>query len=128
MNKLIYFVDDDKMILNLLEYTFKSRDNYDVKTFRTGEDCLVAMIDKPSLIVLDHNFVIENTKFASGLEILKKIREIDNNVDVIMLSGEDNKLIIDNYIKCGVTKFIVKDSFFIDSLIESIKNVLNQSV
>jgi DNA-binding NtrC family response regulator len=127
MNKLIFFVDDDKMILNLLEYTFKSRDNYDVKTFRRGEDCLAAMNEKPSLIVLDHNFVIENTKYSSGIEILEKIREVDNDVKIIMLSGEDNKQVIDIYIKCGVTKFIVKDSFFIDSLIESIKNVLNKS-
>jgi len=126
MNKLIYFVDDDKMILNLLEYTFKGRDDYDVKTFRTGENCLAAMNEKPSLIVLDHNFVIENTIYSSGIEILKKIREVDNNVNIIMLSGEDNEHVIDNYIKCGVTKFIVKNSFFIDSLIESIKDFFNQ--
>lgn len=126
MNKLIYFVDDDKMILNLLEYTFKSRDDYEVKTFRTGEDCLAAMHEKPNLIVLDHYFVIENTKFTSGLKILEKIREVDNKVKIIMLSGEDNKLVIENYMRCGVDKFIVKDSFFIDSLIDSIINIFNQ--
>ncbi len=126
MSKLIYFVDDDKMILNLLEYTFKSRDDYEVKTFRTGEDCLAAMHEKPNLIVLDHNFVIENTKFTSGSEILEKIREVDNKVKIIILSGEDNKLVIDNYMRCGVDKFIVKNSFFIDSLIDSIINIFNQ--
>jgi DNA-binding response OmpR family regulator len=126
MNKLIFFVDDDKMILNLLDYTFKGRDNYEVKTFRTGEECLAAMNEKPSLIVLDHNFVIDNTHFATGLEILKEIRKIDNIVDIIMLSGEDSEIVIENYAKCGVTKFIIKNSFFIDSLIDSIKNVLNQ--
>jgi DNA-binding NtrC family response regulator len=126
MGKLIYFVDDDKMILNLLEYTFKSRDNYDVKTFRNGEDCLDAMSEKPALIVLDHFFIINNTQLSKGIEILKKIREVDTEVPVIMLSGENNENIIDEYAKNGVNKFIIKDSYFIDSLIESIEDVFTE--
>jgi DNA-binding NtrC family response regulator len=126
MGKLIYFVDDDKMILNLLEYTFKNRDNYEVKTFRNGEDCLGAMSDKPALIVLDHFFIINNTKLTEGIQILKKIREIDSSVPVILLSGEKSESIIDEYAKNGVDKFIIKDSYFIDSLIESIEDVLTE--
>ena len=38
--KLVFFVDDDKMIINLLEYTFKSRQGIEVKTFFSGEECL----------------------------------------------------------------------------------------
>jgi len=126
MGKLIYFVDDDKMILNLLEYTFKSRDNYDVKTFRNGEDCLIAMSEKPALIVLDHFFIISNTQLSKGIDILKKIREVDTKVPVIMLSGENNENIINEYAKNGVDKFIIKDSYFIDSLIESIEDVFTE--
>ena len=54
MSKLIFFVDDDKMILNLLEYTFQSRQDYDVVTFQTGEECLENLHLGPRLIVLDH--------------------------------------------------------------------------
>jgi FixJ family two-component response regulator len=124
MEKLIFFVDDDKMILNLLEYTFKSRDGYKVKTFRTGEECLNSINEKPSLIVLDHVFLVENSQFSSGIEILKKLRDIDKGVPVIMLSGIDNNAITEEYLKNGATKFIVKDSYFIDTLIESIENEL----
>jgi two-component system, NtrC family, response regulator AtoC len=124
MEKLIFFVDDDKMILNLLEYTFKSRDGYKVKTFRTGEECLNSINERPSLIVLDHVFLVENSQFSSGIEILKKLREINKEVPVIMLSGIDNNTITEEYLKNGATKFIVKDSYFIDTLIESIENEL----
>jgi two-component system, NtrC family, response regulator AtoC len=124
MEKLIFFVDDDKMILNLLEYTFKSRDGYKVKTFRTGEECLNSINERPSLIVLDHVFLVENSQFSSGIEILKKLREINKEVPVIMLSGIDNSTITEEYLKNGATKFIVKDSYFIDTLIESIENEL----
>ena len=54
MSKTIFFVDDDKMILNLLEYTFQSRQDYQVITFQTGEECLENLDQKPRLIVLDH--------------------------------------------------------------------------
>ena len=51
MDRLIFFVDDDKMILNLLEYTFQSRQDYQVITYTTGEECLENMDQKPRLIV-----------------------------------------------------------------------------
>ena len=53
MSRKIFFVDDDKMILNLLEYTFQSRDEYEVITFQTGEACLENLQQEPNLIVLD---------------------------------------------------------------------------
>ena len=74
-NKLVFFVDDDKMILNLLEYTFKSRQGIDVKTFFSGEECLKNMHLKPDLIVLDHLFP-ENKGQMSGMETLKKLKKL----------------------------------------------------
>ena len=129
MSKLIYFVDDDKMILNLLEYTFSSRDNYHVKTFRTGEDFLDSLHNNPDLIVLDHSFILAHTasKYTNGLEILNKIREKNPSVPVIALSGEHNENIINEYMIKGATKFILKDSYFIDSLIESIDEVFSEA-
>jgi DNA-binding NtrC family response regulator len=123
MGKLIFFVDDDKMILNLLEYTFKSRDDYDVKTFRSGEECLHAIIDeKPDIIVLDHIFSTGEAQM-DGLETLKKIREAGSNIPVIMLTSQEDEKLIPEFMKHGATKYIAKDSFFIDSLIESIDEV-----
>lgn len=127
MSKLIYFVDDDKMILNLLEYTFKGMNNYEVKTFNNGESCISAISEKPDLIVLDHSFIVDNSKFSKGIQILKKIRELDTKVPIIMLSGEKNEKIINEYTKSGVDNFIIKDSFFINSLIDSIKDLFDKN-
>lgn len=124
MGKLIYFIDDDKMILNLLEYTFSSRDSYTVKMFRKGEDFFASFAEKPDLIVLDHSFVLLTSQYENGLEILKKVRENDTLIPVIILSSEQNTDVINEYHKIGVNKFISKDSYFIDSLIECIDEVL----
>lgn len=125
MDKLIYFVDDDKMILNLLEYTFSSRDGYTVQSFRSGEKLLEELDAKPDLIVLDHSFLVENSAYSSGLEILKKIRERHSDVKVIVLSGQNNEKLVNDYKENGVNTFINKDSFFIDSLIESIEKAFS---
>jgi CheY-like chemotaxis protein len=124
MGKLIFFVDDDKMILNLLFYTFSGLDEYHVETFLKGEDCIAQLPNNPDLIVLDHSFLNENSLYQKGLEILKEIRKVNLTVPVIVLSGEQDEAVIEEYVRSGVTKFISKDSFFIDSLIETISETI----
>lgn len=121
VNKLIFFVDDDKMILNLLEYTFKSRQGIEVKTFFSGEECLQNMHLKPDLIVLDHLFP-ENKGQMSGMETLKKVKETDKEVTVIVLSAQQDEKLIPEFLKNGAKTYISKDDYFIDDLIESIES------
>ena len=96
-NKLVFFVDDDKMILNLLEYTFKSRSGIQVKTFFSGEECLDNMHLKPDLVVLDHLFP-EETGQLSGLDVIKKMRAADKNVSIIVLSWQQDENLIPEFI------------------------------
>jgi len=122
-NKLVFFVDDDKMILNLLEYTFKSRQGIEVKTFFSGEECLENMHLKPDLIVLDHLFP-ENQGQLSGMDVLIKLKEMDADVDVIVLSSQQDEALIPEFLNNGAKKYISKDDYFIDDLIESIEAVV----
>lgn len=119
-SKLVFFVDDDKMILNLLEYTFKSRSGIQVKTFFSGEECLENMHLKPDLVVIDHVFPEEKGQL-SGLEIIKKMREVDKDVSIIVLSSQQDKDLIPEFLKVGAKQYISKDDYFIDALIESIE-------
>ena len=119
-SKLVFFVDDDKMILNLLEYTFKSRSGIQVKTFFSGEECLENMHLKPDLVVLDHLFP-EDTGQLSGLDVIRKMREADQNVSIIVLSSQQDKNLIEEFLKVGAKQYISKDDYFIDALIESIE-------
>lgn len=119
--KLIFFVDDDKMMLNLMEYTFKCRDGFEVKSFYSGEECLANLDLKPNLIVLDHFLGDAEEASLSGLETLKKINEINCDIPAIILSREKDKGLIDEFINLGAKKYVVKDDFFIDTLIETIE-------
>ncbi len=120
MSKLIFFVDDDKVILNLLEYTLNNRYGYEVKTFLSGEECLENLGLKPDLIVLDHIFRSDNSSNLDGLEILKKIKQINRNLPVIILTGLEDDTIASEYMKQGATQYIPKNDYFVDTLIQSI--------
>jgi DNA-binding NtrC family response regulator len=121
MGKLVFFVDDDKMILNLLEYTLKNRQDYDVKTFFTGEECIKNLGLKPDLIVLDHIFKSNGTTSKNGLEILKEIKNFNKKLPVIILTSQEDQTLADEFISHGAAKFIPKNDYFIDSLMETIE-------
>ncbi len=119
--KLIFFIDDDKMMLNLMEYTFQSRDGYEVKSFFSGEDCIRNLYHNPDLIVLDYILGEDDETSMSGLETLKQIRKSRADLPVIILSREKDEGLINEFIKVGAKKYVVKDDYFIDTLITAIQ-------
>ncbi len=125
-NKLVFFVDDDKLILNLLEYTFKSRGGIQVKTFFSGEDCLEQIYLKPDLVVVDHMFTGAEGQM-DGLHVVRRIREIDPDITILVLSGQEDKSIIVDFIRSGAKQYISKDDYFIDTLIETIEGEMGSA-
>lgn len=115
-DKLIFMVDDDKVILNLLEYVFQGKDGYTIKTFPSGEECLNNMDMNPDLVVLDYILNISDNKALNGLETLRKIREIHPDTPVIILSGKTDNETGEEMIKNGAVKVLSKDDFFVDRL------------
>jgi len=124
MQKLVFFVDDDKMILNLLEYTINNRDDCDIMTFQSGESCLENLSLNPDLIILDHVFKSELDNPLNGLQTLKKIREVNKNIPVVILSSREDQELKDEFIKAGATSYIPKNDYFIDVLMETVNEQL----
>ncbi len=125
MGRLIFFIDDDKMILNLLEYTFQSRQDYHVVCYQTGEECLENIAQKPSLIVLDHILASGGDQRLNGLETLREIRKMDKDVPVVILTGQGDDGLLSEFMESGANRYLTKDDFFIDSLIETIQAVIH---
>jgi len=121
-NKLIFFVDDDKMMLDLMEYTFKCREGFEVKSFYSGEECIENLGLNPSLIVLDYYLGAGESTIMSGMDTLKRINAMDEPVPVIILSREKNKELISEFCRNGAMKYVIKDDYFINTLIEAIEN------
>jgi two-component system OmpR family response regulator len=121
-NRLIFFVDDDKMMLNLMEYTFKCRDGYDVKSYFSGEECIANLSLNPDLIILDYYLGDLDSNSMSGMETLSKIIETNKNFNVIILSREKNPELIQEFKEKGAKEYVIKDDYFIDTLIDTIEH------
>ena len=124
MSRLIFFIDDDTMILNLLEYTFQSRQDYEVVCFHTGEECLDNLHQSPSVIVLDHVLTGIGQNKLNGLDTLKEIRKVNKNIPVVILTGQGDDELLTEFMENGANRYLTKDDFFIDSLIETVQQVI----
>ena len=126
MSKLVFFVDDDKMMLNLLEYTLKNRQECDVETFQSGEACLDNLSMNPDLIILDHVFKSTEMDPLNGLQTLKKIRRVRKDIPVVILSSQDDQDLLDEFMASGATRYIPKNDYFIDVLMDTIDREFEQ--
>lgn len=124
--KRIFIVDDDRLIQNLLEYTFIGKEGYDVNVYSNAEACIGNLEKKPDVIILDHGFMGKEVTLMTGLEALGKIKELDASIPVIILSAMNNQELISNYYSKGATDYIAKEGFFLNSLFESIENILQK--
>jgi len=127
-NKLIFFVDDDKMMLNLMEYTFKCREGFEVRSILSGEECLAHLNQNPQLIVLDYYLGEGESTAMSGLDTLKKINETNKNIPVVILSREKDKSLIKEFLHYGAIRYVIKDDFFINTLIETVEEYFKEKL
>lgn len=123
-SRLVFIVDDDKLMQNLLEYTISSKEGFDVKVYQSSEDCLLNLEKKPDIIILDHYFDSKEGPMMTGLEALIEIRKVEKSVPVIILSGQRNEKVIEAYYTNGATSYIPKEDYFISTLIDTFDKVL----
>jgi CheY-like chemotaxis protein len=120
--KLIFIVDDDPFINMLVVKRFTS-DGYKLEAFEYGEDCLKALNKNPDLIILDYFFVNKDRKVMNGMEVFDKIKEVKQDLPVIMLSGQEKGEIVLELARKGIDDYIIKDNNLIDNLQVAIKEL-----
>lgn len=97
-NKIkLFLVDDDAVFLKSLEIQFLDHADFEIETFPTGELCIASLSQKPDVIILDFHLDGIDKSAINGLETLDKIKEIDAEIPVIMLSSQDK---IDVAVQC----------------------------
>jgi two-component system OmpR family response regulator len=97
-NKIkIFLVDDDALFLKSLEIQFLENGDFDIETFATGELCIKNLDSNPDIVILDFHLDGIDKTAMNGLETLDKIKKINPEIPVIILSSQDK---IDVAISC----------------------------
>jgi len=121
----IYTVDDEEYYMNLVRVNLEKLGYTNIKTFSNGEDCLLEIIkEKPDCVILD--YLIKEG--MNGDEILKRLKLNYPNIEVIILSGQEDVEIATNIIRQGAADYVVKNkmSFFnIGNTLSKINELVN---
>lgn len=105
---LIFLVDDDPLFLKALEIEFTQNTESLIKTFSTGEQCIESLAENPDVIVLDYYLDSVEKNAINGLETLGRIKEINSQIPVIMLSSQDKIEVAVNCMKHQAFDYFVK--------------------
>lgn len=113
----IFLVDDDLFSLNIYRQGLENLGYQKVLLFLNGTICLNNLNKKPDIIFLDHNM-----DDLTGFEVLKKIKRVDPNVFVVIVSAQENMKIAVDALKYGAFDYIIKG----DNEIEKMQNVIER--
>ena len=118
----ILLVDDSRTIRNIQKNVLKRLGQEDVIE---AEDGLVALArfreQVPDLVLVDWNM-----PNMDGITLIRKIRETNKSVPIIMCTTEAEKSRVIEAIKAGVNNYVVKP-FTVESLGEKISQTMSKT-
>jgi DNA-binding response OmpR family regulator len=95
---------DDQMGIDSFFYEFFSARNYEVFNAQSGKEAIgVVKKHKPRIVLLDINM-----RGMDGIETLKKIKEIDKDIVVIMVTGVKDDDTVNKALAAGADDYITK--------------------
>lgn len=114
----VFVVEDDPFYGEMLKYHISLNPDYVVEKFDTGKDCLNNLYKNPSVISLDYSL-----PDMSGLEVLKKVKEYNPEIPVIIVSGQEDVSTAVSLLKEGAYDYFVKDDETKDRIWNALKNI-----
>jgi DNA-binding NtrC family response regulator len=103
VNNLVFIVDDEQAISKLLSYWIKDKWKYEVEIFSNGEDVLKKLHLKPDIVLLD--IMLPG---LDGLETLKRIKQLDPDLPVIILSAQGSIEVAVESLRLGAFDYFAK--------------------
>ncbi|MCF8405701.1 MAG: sigma-54 dependent transcriptional regulator [Bacteroidales bacterium] len=114
----IFVVEDDDWYNRLLVHTLRLDPEFEVVNFFNGKDCIDNLHLKPDVITLDYRL-----PDMTGLDILKAIRDIQPDLQVIMISEQGDIDTVVDLLKHGAYDYIVKSEDIKERLLNTVRNL-----
>lgn len=119
MGKKIMLVDDAAFMRMMIKDTLKKNGFTDIVEAGNGEQAIAAYQEqKPDLILMDITMPV-----MDGLEALRRLKEIDPGVQVVMCSAMGQETMVVDALKLGAKDFIVKP-FKPDRIMKTVNSLL----
>ena len=126
--RLIYIVEDNAMFLLMLktelERLFRG-EQFIIKTFANGDECVNSMITNPDLVIVDHQLDSVKTDAMTGLETIDKIRSVSPHTDFIIVTNNEQTDLFLKSKQYDIYDYLTKSSHVIYKLDLSIRRWTN---
>jgi len=100
----VFLVEDDRVYAKALQAHLSNLPDCYFEVFENGKDFLNNLYRNPDFISLDYGLPDYN-----GLELLEKIKEINPDVPVVMVSSQEEVGVTVDLFKAGIFDYIVKN-------------------
>jgi len=124
-SQYMFLVDDEPIQNEMLKDYLSERFKYQIKTYSSGEDMIKDLNLNPAIIVLDFHLNAHLPNAQNGVDVLKKVKELQSTAQVIMLSGQDKLQVAVDSMKYGAYDYVVKGETAF-SRMENIINNINE--
>jgi DNA-binding NtrC family response regulator len=114
----IFVVEDNEWYNKLLVYTLSLNPDYEVRSFFNARDFLNCLNESPDIVTLDYRL-----PDLSGLDVLKRIRQENDDVQVILISEQEDINLVVTLLKMGAYDYITKSDDIKERLLNTIQNL-----
>ena len=100
----IFILEDDVWYGSMLHHSLSLNPDYEVKRFENSTEFFRHLHEKPDVVTLDYSL-----PDMDGGEVLKKIKEVHPDIQVLIISGQEDVGTAVGLLKNGAFDYIVKD-------------------
>ena len=119
-NPLIFIVEDDTAYSSLIKKYLFMNGVRNMEIYNSGESCLENINKNPQIIIQDYDLPGIN-----GFEVLKKVKEINENCDFIFLSGQQSIEVAVDIMKHGAIDYVIKDDSAKELILKKTKRLIH---
>jgi len=117
-----FIVEDNEWYNKLLVHCLSQNPDIEVKNFFNGNDFLKALHENPQVVTLDYKL-----PDLDGAVLLKKIKEYNPNIEVIIISDQSDIEVAVELLKHGAYDYLVKSPDMHSRIFNNVNNVLKKS-
>jgi DNA-binding NtrC family response regulator len=100
----IFIIEDDPWYGELLKYQLSLNPDYEVSLFGSAKEGLDQLYRKPGVVCIDYSLPDMN-----GEKLLQRIRQENDQIPVVVISGQEEISVAVQLLKAGASDYIIKD-------------------
>ena len=116
----VFIVEDNDMHSLMMDYLLSKDTTARIKKFKSGEECIENLNLNPDVVILDYGLPGIN-----GMQTYLAIKKHDPEIPVIVITGNRDKAVAQNFLNAGVYDYIQKEDDAFEQVSKVTDSILN---